>query len=187
MTIGDRFQDILEAGRRGAPWALESLYRELAPAVLGYLRGQRAAEPEDVASEVFVSIVRNLRSFQGDERAFRSWVFSIAHRRLIDERRRLSGRREDLVEPARIAGPLAGELDGDVEEEALADLGRKGVLLALADLSPHQRTVILLRVLADLSVAEVAEILGKSQGAVKMLQRRALLRLARSVEREGVT
>jgi RNA polymerase sigma factor (sigma-70 family) len=186
MPIGDRFQDVLEAARRGAHWALESFYRELAPAVLGYLRAQRAAEPEDVASEVFVGMVRNLPTFHGDERGFRSWVFSIAHRRLIDERRRLSGSQEDLVEPARIAGPLAGEIAGDVEEEALADLGQEGVLLALADLSPDQRTVILLRVLGDLSVAEVAEVLGKSHGAVKMLQRRALLRLARRVEREGL-
>jgi RNA polymerase sigma-70 factor (ECF subfamily) len=187
VTVEDRFENVLAAGRSGAPWALESLYRQLAPYVLGYLQGQGAAEPEDLASEVFVAMVRNLSTFRGDERSFRSWVFSIAHRRLIDERRRLSGRQEDPVDPARFGGPLAGQMRGDVEEEALADLGGHRIVLALAELSLDQRAVLLLRVLADLSVAEVAEILGKSQGAVKMLQRRALLKLARRIEREGVT
>jgi len=187
MTLEDRFQDVLAAGRRGAPWALESIYRKLGPSVLGYLRGQGADEPEDLASDVFVAMVRNLPTFHGDERGFRSWVFSIAHRRLIDERRRLSRRQDFPVDPALLGEPLTGRMLGDVEEEALADLGRQWIVHALAQLSLDQRAVLLLRVMADLSVAEVAEILGKSQGAVKMLQRRALLKLARRIEREGVT
>jgi RNA polymerase sigma-70 factor (ECF subfamily) len=187
VTLGDRFEAVLAAGGRGVPSAIETLYRDLAPVVFGYLRGQGAAEPDDLASDVFVAMVRNLSSFQGDERGFRAWVFSIAHRRLIDERRRLSGRPEDPVDPAWMGGPLADRRGGDVEEEALADLGRQWIVGALAELSLNQRTVLLLRVLADLSVAEVAQVLGKSQGAVKMLQRRALLRLAKRIEREGVT
>jgi RNA polymerase sigma factor (sigma-70 family) len=187
VTIGDSFREVLKAGSGGAQWALEALYWDLAPAVMGYLRAQGAAEPEDLTSEVFVGMVRGLQTFEGDERGFRSWVFSIAHRRLIDERRRLSVRHEDPVDPARIAGPLAGHMRGDVEEEALANLGRQWVMDALADLSLDQRTVLLLRVVADLSVAEVAGILGKSHGAVKMLQRRAFLKLARRIERQGVT
>jgi RNA polymerase sigma factor (sigma-70 family) len=182
-----RFRQVLTAAQDGGPWALEALYRDFAPAVLGYLRGQGAANPEDLASEVFVGVVRNLRNFAGDESGFRSWVFSIAHRRLIDERRSLGRRQEDPVEPARITGALAARSTGDVEEEALANLGRERTMRALADLSPDQRAVLLLRVVADLSLSEVAEVLGKSQGAVKMLQRRGLLALARKIEREGVT
>lgn len=184
VAIGARFPDVLEAARKGAEWAFEALYRDLAPPVLGYLRGQAAAEPEDLASEVFVGVVRNLRTFEGDERAFRAWVFSIAHRRLMDERRRLSRRREEPTDPQQIATALSEALAGHVEEEALSG---SVIAEALAHLSPDQRAVFLLRTLVDLSVAEVASLLGKRKGAVKALQRRAIRALARHIEREGVS
>lgn len=185
--LGNEFSRVLEAARSGQPWALERLYRELAPAVLGYLRGQGAVEPEDVTSEVFVGLVRGLHRFAGDERGFRSWTFAIAHRRLLDERRRLYRRREEPTDPREISESLAGTSTGDAEEEALIRLEGPGVLRMLARLSPDQRSVLLLRVVADLSVEEVARILGKSRGAVKSLQRRALLSLARQIDTEGVS
>lgn len=187
MTLGEEFPRILEAGRSGELWALERLYRELAPAVLGYLRGQGAIEPDDLTSEVFVGLVRGLHRFAGDERGFRSWIFAIAHRRLLDERRRLSRRREQPMDPAKISQNLAGSATGDTEEEAMIRLEGPGVLQMLARLSSDQRSVLLLRVVADLPVEEVARILGKSGGAVKSLQRRALLSLARQNHTEGVS
>lgn len=187
MALGASFGEVLDAARVGAPWALAALYRDLAPAVLGYLRGQGAAEAEDVASEVFVAMVQRLPAFEGGERDFRAWVFSIAHRRLQDERRRLAKRRDVATDPAAFAGSLPGTPTGDVEEEALARLGGGWILRALSSLTPEQRAVLLLRILADLSIAEVARVLGKRQGAVKTLQRRALRALARNLEREGVT
>jgi RNA polymerase sigma-70 factor (ECF subfamily) len=186
-VIGHAFPAVLDAARAGQRSALEAIYRDLAPAVLGYLRGQGAAEHEDLASEVFVGVVRGLPRFDGDERAFRSWVFSIAHRRLIDERRRLARRREDPVEPSTLAGPLASSSGGDAEEEATARMGQAWAVRALDVLTEDQRSVLLLRVLADLSVAEVAGLLGKRPGAVKTLQRRALASLARHLERQGVS
>ncbi len=183
--IGPDFERVLEEARRGQARAFEAIHRELAPAVLGYLRGQGAAEPEDLASEVFVAVVRGLGAFRGDERAFRSWVFTIAHRRLTDERRRAARRRDVPVDPhalPRAPGPV-----GDVVEDAMGALGTGWALRTLQALTPDQRAVILLRVLADLSVADVARILGKTRGAVKTLQRRALATLARQVEREAVS
>jgi RNA polymerase sigma factor (sigma-70 family) len=185
MTLGPSFASTLEAARAGVPWAYEAIYRDLAPAVFGYLRGHGAIEPEDLASEVFVGIVRSLERFQGDERAFRTWVFSIAHRRLVDERRRLSRRLEEPTDPAAMNRLASGMLVGDVEEEAMDLLG-SGVRTAMKVLSYDQRAVLLLRILADLSVAEVASILGKSPGAVKTLQRRGLRSLVRELEEEGV-
>jgi RNA polymerase sigma-70 factor (ECF subfamily) len=186
MALGASFGTVLAEARAGAASGLEAIYRDLAPPVLGYLRGQGAAEPEDLASEVFVGVVRGLQRFSGDEPAFRAWVFSIAHRRLVDERRRLARRREELTDPAEMSGFLSRALVGDAEAEALESLG-SGVGKALKALSPDQRAVVLLRILADLSVADVASILGKSQGAVKTLQRRALRSLVRELEREGVS
>lgn len=180
-------RDVLDAARSGESLALEAIYRELAPQVLGYLRGQGVRDSEDAASEVFVGMVRGLKRFRGDERDFRTWVFSIAHRRVIDERRRLARRREEPVEPLDLAGPLAGSRTGDAEAEGLDRLGTRWALAALRTLSPDQRAVVALRVLADLSVEQVAAVLGKSLGAVKSLQRRGLVALARNLEREGVS
>lgn len=185
MTLA-AFVSILEAARQGTPWAFEAIYRDLAPAVLGYLRGQGATEPEDLASEVFVGIVRGLDRFHGDERAFRTWVFTIAHRRLVDERRRLFRSLEEPTDPSEMTSLTSGVLIEEVEEEVIGAL-EGGVGTALKALSSDQRAVILLRILADLSVAEVASILGKSQGAVKTLQRRGLRSLARQLEGEGVS
>ncbi|MGH2693141.1 MAG: RNA polymerase sigma factor, partial [Actinomycetota bacterium] len=116
---------VLEAARRGEAWALEAVYLELATPVLAYLRGQGVRDAEDAASEVFVGIVRGLDRFRGDDRDFRTWVFSIAHRRVIDERRRLARRKEEPVDPVDIAGPLAGSRTGDAEAEGLDRLGTR--------------------------------------------------------------
>jgi RNA polymerase sigma-70 factor, ECF subfamily len=164
------------------PVAFERLYADLAPAVAGYLRVQRALEPEDLTSEVFLGVFRGLGTFEGTEQQFRSWVFTIAHRRLQDERRRLT-RQPHLadVEPATTLPA------GDVEREALEALGEQWVIGLCERLSADQRTILLLRVVADLSVEEVARISGKSVGAVKALQRRGLDALRKKLAREGVS
>jgi RNA polymerase sigma-70 factor (ECF subfamily) len=142
---------------------------------------QRAAEPEDLVSEVFLGVFRGVSTFRGTEQQFRSWVFTIAHRRLQDERRRAA--RRPYLESV---DPDVGALGGDVEREAFAALGEQWVIDVCAQLSADQRTVLLLRVVADQSVEEVARITGKSVGAVKALQRRALETLRRRLVREGV-
>ncbi|MEX1047671.1 MAG: RNA polymerase sigma factor [Actinomycetota bacterium] len=187
MAIGSGFGDILDSARRGDERSLEVLYRDLAPAVLGYMRGQRAAEPDDLTSEVFLAVARGLGRFRGDEAAFRSFVFTIAHRRLIDERRRLHRSKEFPVDAATLAETHTPGTAGDAEQEALDRLGRRWVDEALATLTDEQRAVILLRVVADLPVLEVARILGKPEGAIKALQRRGLRFLARTIEPEGVS
>jgi RNA polymerase sigma factor (sigma-70 family) len=187
MAIGATFPEVLAAAQAGDQRAMESLYRDLAPAVVGYLRGRRAAEPEDAAGEVFVAVIRGLTAFRGDEKGFRSWVFAIAHRRLMDERRRLARRGEQTVDPGELSARVENRLTGDVETEALERSGEGWALRALGRLTEEQREVLLLRVVADLPVAEVARIVGRSEGAVKALQRRALSALARQIEREGVS
>lgn len=163
------------------PCAFERLYADLAPSVSGYLRVQRASEPEDLTSEVFLGVFRGLAGFEGTESQFRSWVFTITHRRLQDERRRLARQPHVTV----VATELASE-PGDVEREALESLGEQWVVGLCGRLSADQRTVLLLRVVADLTVEEVARITGKSMGAVKALQRRALDSLRRKLAKEGV-
>jgi RNA polymerase sigma-70 factor (ECF subfamily) len=171
----DAFDETLASARAGGEHAWERIYRWLAPSLTGYLRGQGAAEPDDLAGEVFVHVVRDLAGFEGGERDFRAWVFTIAHRRLTDERRR-SGRRPAVtVDPARVA-VLAGA-GGDVGEEAHARLGDARVRQALGELPADQRAVLLLRIVGDLTVAEIARVLGRREGAIKALQRRGLKNL----------
>lgn len=182
MAIGPTFPEVLKAAQAGADWALELLYRELAAGVLGYLRGKGAPEPEDAASEVFVGIVRGISSFSGDERAFRAWAFSIAHRRLIDQRRWRSRHPETTADPDELVERLS-EPAVDRRDPVLPGPVARAVL----DLTPDQSSVLLLRVVADLSVAEVASVLSKSEGAVKTLQRRALRALAKALKGQGVS
>lgn len=119
MAFGEAFPSVLLAARVGAEWAWTALYRDLAPPVLGYLRGTGAADPEDLTGEVFLRVVRDLARFEGGEADFRSWIFTIAHHRLLDQRRSRSRRPEDLAPADEVAGRVAG---GDVEGEALERL-----------------------------------------------------------------
>ncbi len=174
------FETTVEAAQAGAEWAWSRLYGDLSGPVLGYLRNRGAIEPEDLLGEVFIQVARNIRSFKGDARSFRSWVFTVAHHRLIDERRYRSRR---PVEPGDV--DRAGA-NGDVEQEAMAALGTERVVALLDRLTTDQRTVLLLRILGDLTIAEVAHTMGKRTGAVKALQRRGLERLRQLIEAEGV-
>ena len=123
-----------------------------------------------------------LADFRGDERKLRSWVFTIAHHRYVDACRR-QARLPALVEydPGADRRPVPSS-----EQEALAVLGTERVQHLLGTLSPDQREVLLLRIVADLTVDQVAEVLGKRTGAVKALQRRGLATLRRNLDREGV-
>jgi RNA polymerase sigma factor (sigma-70 family) len=180
---GEVLDEVLQAARADAPWAFERLYARLAPAVAGYLRMHGAADAEGLTNEVMLGVFRGLPSFDGDVAGFRSWVFTIAHRRLIDERRRAAVRPQ-TGESIEDRHELPG---GDVEQEAVAFLEHDRVRGLLEGLTADQRDVVLLRVVADLSVEEVASVLGKRPGAVKMLQRRGLAALKRILESEGVT
>jgi RNA polymerase sigma factor (sigma-70 family) len=185
--FGGQFDAVLTAARDGAPWALERIFTALAPVVTGYLRVQGSAEPEDLTSEVFVAVLRNLRDFHGDETGFRSWVFTIAHRRLLDERRRRARRPppEHLADASDAVAPEPTAPD-DVEGAIDRSLGDDRVRTLCEGLVPGQRDVLLLRLLGDLSIEQVAGTLGKSTGAVKALQRRGLLAIGRLLQREGV-
>ena len=181
----ESFASVLGAARAGGRWAFERLYNSLAPAVVGYLRVQGAREPEDLTSEVFERIFTNLQRFEGSEAQFRSWVFTIAHHRLVDHRRRLL--REPMPEHQLTPYGLDGGVGGDVEDEALRRVATARVRHLCDRLIPDQRDVILLRLFGDLTIDAVADLLGKSPGAVKALQHRAVTSLRRLVEREGVT
>jgi RNA polymerase sigma-70 factor (ECF subfamily) len=182
LTIGPAFSETLEAAQSADRDALERIYRDVAPLVIGYLRANGAREPEDTASEVFVSMVTRLDTFDGDEHHFRSWLLTIAHRRLVDDIRRRGRRPEDLVPTDELGDRFTASADG--ESEAMNRLRSRGVLESLDQLTDDQRSALMLRVLADLPVAEIAEIMSKPETAVKALLRRAFASMERLMNKE---
>lgn len=177
MTLDGRFPSIVDAARRGEPSAIEALYRDTAPLVLGYLRANRAPDPEDLTADVFVSMMTSIGGFDGDERQFRSWLLTITHRRLVDSQRRWGRRHEDPTDDDQLVGISAS--GSGVEAEAMARLQAQGILDAIDDLTPDQRAALLLRVVADLAVRDVALVMGKPETAVKALLRRAVATVGR--------
>jgi RNA polymerase sigma factor (sigma-70 family) len=178
-----QFEIVLTGARAGEAWAFERIFTSLSSVVEGYLRLQGAAEPEDLTSDVFVAVLRNLRSFAGSEAGFRSWVFTIAHRRLVDERRRARRR----PAPAPLEDAPDSPAPDDVALAVEQSLGIEQVRALCDRLSADQRDVLLMRLLGRLTVDEVAAALERTPAAVKALQRRGFLALARLIEREGVS
>jgi RNA polymerase sigma-70 factor (ECF subfamily) len=184
LPLGEAFNDVLAAAKTGAEWAWAALYRSLAGQVTGYLRSRGASDPEDVTSEAFLNIARAIHTFEGDEKSFRSWIFVIAHRRLLDHRRAASRR---PVERGRLMEPKYEPVGGDVEAEAVERLVTSELLQTFEGLTEGQRDVLGLRIVAALSLEETAHVMGKSVGATKALQRRALESLRERIDSEDVT
>ncbi len=174
------FQALLAAARTGAEWAWAAIYREYSPAVLRYLSGRGAREPEDSLGEVFVQVVRGIPGFDGTERDFRTWVFMIAHNRLVDEWRRAGRDRVDYVHDDLLT---AAGGSGDIEDDAMRRMADDRTMAVLRRLTPAQRDVLFLRLFARLTVEEVAVVVGRRPGAVKALQSRALATIRREMSR----
>ena len=177
------FETLLAGARANRPDAWNRLYRWLAPGVAGYLRLLGAREVDDLTNEVLLAVFRRVGSFDGSAANFRSWVFTVAHSRLIDERRRTSRRpaHAPIEEGSAAAAP------GSTEDAALRELEIARIEAICGQLPPDQRAVVLLRIIGELSIEQVAEALGKSPGAVKQLQRRGFETARRLFAREGVT
>ena len=176
----------IDAARAGAEWAWTAIYDELAPAVLGYLRARRAAEPEDLTGEVFLQAVRDLPRFQGSGSDLRAWIFTIAHHRFLDERRRAKRRPVEPV-PDEVLTERLPSVDAGTETEALARVAESHVAGVIEGLAPAQKDVLLLRILGGLTIDEIARAVGKRPGAVKALQRRGLAAIRRELESGGVS
>lgn len=175
-----RRPSLIERARLGDEAAWDEIYHDLAGPITGYLSGLGVTDPEDLAGEVFLQVARDIHRFEGSESAFRSWVFVIAHRRAIDWKRNAM-RRPSISEL-----PSTDISGGDVEVEAMELVGTDSVTRLLDRLSEDQREVIALRIIGDLSLEETAAVMGKSVGAVKALQHRALRAIREVLQSEEV-
>lgn len=161
--------------------AFERLYRWLAPQVTNFAAARGVEDAEGLTNEVFLRVFRQIGTFEGDGDAFRSWIFAIARNQVIDAHRAASRR-------PRVTGADVPEMAVDgADTQALRSLGHERVHRLLAVLSDDQRDVILLRMVADLSLAQVSTVIDKPVSAVKALQRRGLRRLQSEILSEVVT
>jgi RNA polymerase sigma-70 factor (ECF subfamily) len=182
-VIGALSDETVAAACRGEISAVNAVYRALSPRVLSYLIAKGASDPEGLTSEVFLSVLPKLSRFSGGAGGLRTFVFSVAHARMVDDLR-TRRRQPDTVsyEPQ-----LDGRLARSAEQQALDNADQERARTMLALLPSDQAEVLSLRVLADLSLEQVAEVMGRSVGAVKQLQRRGLLALRGQLAEQGVT
>lgn len=184
MESGEAFQSVLMAAQNGAEWAFDKLYRSLNPRLERYLEAKAPGGGQDLAAETWIAAARSFSAFEGNESDLRSWLFTIAYRRLSDYWR-MQPRIAQPVDPTTML-----ELEGssDPEETVVDAISAREAAIKIVDcLSPEQADVVLLRVLGDLDVDQVAEIVGKRPGAVRALQHRALQKLKEETTLEGVT
>jgi RNA polymerase sigma-70 factor (ECF subfamily) len=177
--------DLLLAAKAGDQRAFAQVYRSVQPGLLRYLRV--AAGPdgaEDLASETWYEVARGLERFEGDEGGFRAWVFTIARHRFLDWRRAAARRPSDPVPTWSlefVPGP------DDPAAEAGTAAATEEALRLIATLPPDQAEVVALRAIAGLDVAQVADVLGKRPGAVRVAAHRGLRRLAELVSEKSST
>jgi RNA polymerase sigma-70 factor (ECF subfamily) len=158
-----------------------TVYRNFAGTVRGYLQARGVDDPESVTQDVFLALYPQLPRLQGGVAGLKTLLFSIAHSRVVDHHR------------SRARIPMITEYDAELdsrvvdsaEDEVLKGLGDHGVLGLLAGLADDQREVLGLRVVADLSLEQTATIMGRSPGAIKQLQLRALTNLRNKMDVGG--
>ena len=171
---GQLFDDALVAAQRGETAGLSVLYREFQPPLLRYLRAREPQLADDLASETWVAVAQRITTFDGDRSAFAAWLFTIARRRMVDFRRTSSRRRTQPV--AEISERTGGV---PTEQIALDNLtAHEAVCIIVRVLNKDQAEVIMLRVLGDLSIAQVAQVMGRDEVWVGVNHHRALKRLA---------
>lgn len=182
--IGDDFPAVLAAAQQGDEAAFTVLWRDCNPPLVRYLKVIAPQTAEDVAAETWASVIRAFGRFQGGEDSWRAWLFTTARRRVTDDGRRRSRRREwPMAEVGLGEEPRAA----DPADVALENLATREAIAAVASLPPLQAEVIMLRVVAGLDTDTVAQLVGRSPGAIRVAVHRGLRRLAQVVSEAGVT
>jgi len=170
------FDRVLADACRGDQAAVAVLFNDLQPRLLRFLRATEPRSADDIASDVWVSIAQGLGSFRGGQAEFRAWAFTITRRRLADHRRRGARRPVDLPGDQAFSDlPTVVTSDG----AAIANMSAQDAVATIIGCLPtEQAEVVLLRIVGDLDARQVGQVLGRSEGWVRINQLRALQKLA---------
>jgi RNA polymerase sigma-70 factor (ECF subfamily) len=172
---------MVQAAQRGDEEAFRSLYQAVQPGLLRYLRALVGDDAEDVASETWLQIARDLSSFRRTD-GFRTWVATIGRNRALDHLRHVR-RRPATVTPVDDLAQLAG--NDDTGEDAAELISTDEAIALIASLPRDQAEAVLLRVVMGLDAKTAAKVLGKSAGAVRTAAYRGLHRLAQHLNGPG--
>jgi RNA polymerase sigma-70 factor (ECF subfamily) len=171
--------------QEGDETAFAVAYRLVQPGLLGYLRGLVGEDAEDVASDAWLEIARDLGRFRGDGAGFRGWTATIARHRALDHLRRQKVRPRSAAAPEQDMLDLPGPYS--THDQALESLSTEYALGLVRGLPRDQAEAVLLRVVVGLDGPAAARVLGKRPGAVRTAAYRGLKRLAQQLGVESVT
>ncbi len=171
FVLGEGFPKVLSAAADGDGAAFAMLWRDTHPPLLRYLWVAAGDAAEDLASDVWLDVARRIARFRGGEPEFRGWLFTLARRKVID-RRRYEARHPES--PAGDIGPLDRPASDDTFASALEGISTEAALTLIATLPRDQAEIIVLRVVVGMEATEVARIVGKSAGAVRVAAHRGL-------------
>jgi RNA polymerase sigma-70 factor (ECF subfamily) len=171
---------VVTRAQRGDSDAFRAMYRDIQPRLLRYLRALVADDAEDIASETWLNVARDLDTFSGDYDSFRGWVTTIARHRALDHKRSSKRRLPTIPVPAEDLAYLAA--GDDTATCAIDAVATTNAVRLIATLPPDQAEAVLLRAIVGLSAATAAEVLGKRAGAVRTAAYRGLRTLARHFE-----
>ncbi len=170
------FPDVLRAAKASEEWAIEQLFTDLQPRLLRFLNGLEPGAADDLAGDVWLAMARGITNFEGDLIGLRAWAFTIARRRAADHRR-TSGRRPSVPVDSQFFSDLGNT--SDTASEVIERLSGQGAIdLITSSLPDEHAELLMLRILGELDVLRVAEIMGRSPNWVRVTQHRALRRLA---------
>ncbi|HEV2256674.1 MAG TPA: sigma-70 family RNA polymerase sigma factor [Streptosporangiaceae bacterium] len=187
--IGEDFPAVLAAAQQGDEAAFAALWHDGQPALLRYLHVLAPDAAEDIAAETWTHVVRGLARFRGTEQNWRAWLFTTARRRVIDQARQQIRRPATSLEalPETAVAELAELRSPDAADLALDNLATLKAIAVIASLPPMQAEVVMLRVVAGLDNETVAQLLGRTPGAIRVAAHRGLQRLASLLAETGVT
>lgn len=171
------------AAQRGDDEAFRLVYRAVQPLLLRYLRALVADDAEDVASETWLQITRDLSSFRGDFDGFRGWAATIARHRAMDHVRRVRRRPAEAVPVEELTGLPD---DADPAVLAMEAMSTQRAIRLISTLPGDQAEAVMLRVVMGLDTASAARVLGKRVGAVRTAAYRGLRRLAERLQQAEV-
>ncbi len=172
--------DAVGRAQQGDAEAFRLLYRDIQPRLLRYLHALAGQDAEDIASETWLQVIRDLPGFTGTYDGFRGWVATIARHRALDHLRRTARRPPALALPAEdlAARPAAA----DTAQAALDAAATRNAVALIATLPLDQAEAVLLRAVLGLDAATAGHILGKRPGAIRTAAHRGLKTLHKRLE-----
>ncbi len=175
---GPELRELVTRAKQGERGALEELYLLHFDRIYGYLHlsvGNRH-DAEDLTTQTFLRMLESIGRFRWQSAPFSAWLFRIAHNLAMDHFRATKRWQpeEEVPEPE-------GAEESSAEDAALESIGRQSMFELIENLSPEQKQVLTLKFVFNFSNGDAATILGKTEGAVKSLQHRALASLQKQI------